>query len=91
METDIVVEGFIFCAEKGARITKYIGDGDSSTHKALKDLRLYKNPELDIEKFECVNHLFKKFFKKFDDILTSKKFNLKGRKLLGSTLGNYHF
>lgn len=88
METEIVVEGFIFCAMKGARFTKYVGDGDSSTYKALKDLRLYKDPELEIEKFECVNHLFRNFYKKFDDLLSDRKFNLKGRKLLVSTLGN---
>lgn len=91
METEIVVEGFIFCAAKGVRFTKFIGDGDSSTYKALKDLRLYKNPELDIEKFECVNHLFRNFYKKFDDLLSNRKYNLKGRKLLASTLGNYNF
>lgn len=89
METEIVVEGFKFCAGKGARITKYIGDGDSSTYKALKDLRLYKDPELDIEKLECVNHLFRNFYKKFDDLFSNTKFKLKGRKLLSSTLGNY--
>ncbi|KAG4065358.1 hypothetical protein HA402_010852 [Bradysia odoriphaga] len=54
METQIIVEGFIHCASKGARFTKYVGDGDSSTYKALRDLHLYKDPELEIEKFECV-------------------------------------
>lgn len=89
METQIVVEGFIHCAAKGARFTSYIGDGDSSTHKALNDLRLYKDPELDIEKFECVNHLFRNFYKKIDELLVNTKFSKNGRKLLSSTLGNF--
>lgn len=89
METEIIVDGFKFCAAKGARFTKYIGDGDSSTHKALKDLRLYKNPDLDIEKFECVNHLFRNFYKKMDDLLVNTKFSKNGRKLLSATLGNF--
>lgn len=92
METQIVVEGFQHCAAKGARFTKYTGDGDASTYKALQDLRLYKDPDLDIEKLECVNHLFRNFYKKFDDLLVCTKFNKCGRKLLGSTLGNFkHF
>lgn len=89
METQIVVEGFIFCAAKGARFTRYIGDGDSSTYKALRDLRLYKDPDIDIEKFECVNHLFRNFYKKFDELLLNTKFKKNARKLLSSTLGNF--
>lgn len=88
METQIVVEGFKYCAEKGARFIRYIGDGDASTYKALQDLRLYKDPDLDIEKLECVNHLYRNFYKKFDDLLSSTKFSRCGRKLLSSTLGN---
>lgn len=91
METQIIVEGFMFCAEKGARFTKYVGDGDSSTYKALRDLRLYKNPDLIIEKFECVNHLFRNFKKAFTKLLANTKLNLRGRKLLRTMLGNNNF
>lgn len=87
METQIIVEGFIHCASKGARFNKYVGDGDSSTYKALRDLRLYKDPELEIEKFECVNHLFRNFWRKFDDLLDCTTFCLRGRKVLSSSLG----
>lgn len=87
METQIIVEGFKFCAQKGARFTKFIADGDSGTNKALKDLRLYKNPDLDIEKLECVNHLFKKFRKQFNALLGQTKYGLKGRKILSAKLG----
>lgn len=53
METAIIVDGFKFCAEKGARFHKLIGDGDSSTYMAIRDLRLYKDPEMETEKYEC--------------------------------------
>lgn len=91
METQIIVEGFKFCAEKGSRFTKFIGDRDSSTYKALRDLRLYKNPDLQIEKFECVNHLFRNFRKAFTKLLANTKFKLKGRKLLRAMLGKTDF
>lgn len=88
METEIIIEGFKFCATKGARFNKYVGDGDSSTYKALRDLQLYKDPYVQIEKFECVNHLFRNFFKQFKALLKSPKQNIKGRKLLSLDIGN---
>lgn len=88
METAIIVEGFKFCAEKGARFNKFIGDGDSSTYKALRDLRLYQNPEMAIEKFDCVNHIHRNFANKFTVLLGNTKFKNKGRKLLNPALGN---
>lgn len=88
METQIIIEGFKHCAEKGARFNKYVGDGDSSTYKALRDLQLYKDPFIPIEKFECVNHLFRNFFKQFKALLKSSKKNIKGRKLLTLEIGN---
>lgn len=88
METQIIIEGFKYCAEKGARFHKYVGDGDSSTYKALRDLKLYKDPDILIEKFECVNHLFRNFFKQFKALLKSSKMSLKGRKLLSLEIGN---
>lgn len=87
METQIIIEGFKFCAERGARFYKYVGDGDSSTYKALRDLQLYKDPWISIEKFECVNHLFRNFLKHFIALLKSSKLNLKGRKLLSLEIG----
>lgn len=87
METAIIVDGFKFCAEKGVRINKLIGDGDSSTYKAIRDLRLYKDPEMDTEKYECENHIYKNFNKKYGTIHTNTKLKLRGRKLLPLTLG----
>lgn len=88
METQIIIDGFKYCAEKGARFNKYVGDGDSSTYKALRDLQLYKDPFIQIEKFECVNHLFRNFFKQYKALLKSSKMNVKGRKLLTLEIGN---
>lgn len=87
METQIIIEGFKYCATKGARFNRYVGDGDSSTEKALRDLQLYKDPYISIEKFECLNHLFRNFFKQFNALLKSSKVNLKGRKLLSLEIG----
>ncbi|KAG4074917.1 hypothetical protein HA402_009342 [Bradysia odoriphaga] len=87
METQIIIDGFKYCATKGARFNRYVGDGDSSTYKALRDLQLYKDPYIPIEKFECVNHLFRNFFKQWKTLLKSSKVNLKGRKLLNLEIG----
>ncbi len=88
METQIIVDGFKQCEEKGARFNKFVGDGDSSTHKALREMQLYKDPYVPIEKFECVNHLFRNFFKFFKALLRSSKVSIKGRKLLSLEIGN---
>lgn len=87
METQIIIEGFKYCAEKGARFNQYVGDGDSSTYKALRDLQLYKDPYVPIEKFECVNHLFRNFLKQWKILLKNTKVNSKGRKLLNLEIG----
>lgn len=89
METKIVVEGFKHCAENGARFNKYVGDGDSSTYKALRDLDLYQEPHVLIEKFECVNHLFRNFLKAFKALLRSPKVSIKGRKQLSLETGQF--
>lgn len=91
METQIIVEGFKFCEQKGARFNKFIGDGDSSTYKQLRDLRLYKNPVVFIDKFDCMNHIDKNFGKKFRSLLTNTKFNQAGRQLLTIKMGNSIF
>lgn len=88
METQIIIEGFKFCAERGARFHKFVGDGDSSTYKALRDLQIYKDPYIMIEKFECVSHLFRNFLKQFKALIKSSKLSIKGRKLLTLETGN---
>lgn len=89
MENAIIVEGFTYCAEKGARFHKFIGDGDSSTYKTLRDLRLYQNPIVYIDKYDCINHLDKNFVKKFTALETKTKFKLSSRKLINRRIGNY--
>ena len=88
MEQQIIKEGFKFCAKQGARFNRFVGDGDSSTYKALRDLQLYKDPDITIEKFECVNHLFRNFLRQFKALLKSSKISVKSRNLLNLEIGN---
>lgn len=87
METEIILDGFKFCNEKAVRFHKLVGDGDSSTYKAIRDLNLYKDPDINTEKFECENHVYKNYNKKCDTLHTDKKLTLRGRKLLPKNIG----
>lgn len=89
MESEIIIEGFKYCEAKGARFHKFIADGDSSTYKNLRDLRLYKNPIVFIEKLDCRNHLDKNYGKKYRSLLTDAKLNKTGRQLLTLKMGKY--
>lgn len=80
MEADIILEGFKSCEQHGARFNKIIADGDSSVYKVLRDSRVYKNPDLFIEKLECVNHLCRNFRSKFSYIASVTRFNSTLRK-----------
>lgn len=80
MEADIILEGFQKCEQFGARFHKLIADGDSSTYKLLRDIRIYKNPDLVIEKLECVNHLCRNFRTKFGFLEKVTRFDKKLRK-----------
>lgn len=64
METEILVEGFLFCETLGAKFYKMIS-GDSSAFKEITERCVYENPDIEIEKIECTNHLFKNAQKKF--------------------------
>lgn len=48
METAIIVEGFKHCESLGARFPILISDGDASTFKELRELRLYNDPVIVI-------------------------------------------
>lgn len=80
METEILVEGFKWCERFGARFNKIISDGDSSAFKEISEAAIYQNPEIVIEKVECINHLFKNFRKKFELLTKDTKFKLNFRK-----------
>lgn len=80
MESDIIKEGFIFCEQYKARFHQLIADGDSNTYKNLRDSRIYTNPDVFIEKYECVNHLHRNFRAKFTYLSTVAKFNFELRK-----------
>lgn len=65
MEAEIIVEGFEACERKGARFHQLVADGDSSTYKEIKERGMYKNLDVTVEKFECVNHSFRNYTKQF--------------------------
>lgn len=88
MEADIILEGFKQSEEHGARYHKLIADGDSSTYKILRDYRVYKDPDLVIEKLECVNHLCRNFRSKFGFLEKVCKFDSKLRKQVNPSRGN---
>lgn len=90
MENQIILEGFKHCEGLGARFNKFIGDGDSSTYKNLRDLRLYKNPVVYIDKYDCVGHLHKNFGKNYIKLLNTK-YNRTNRQLLTRKMGNDFF
>lgn len=87
MEADIILEGFKSSEQHGARYFKLIADGDSSTYKALRDLRVYRNPDLFIEKCECVNHLYRNFRTRFNFLTKVTKFKVASRKHITPSKG----
>lgn len=87
MEPDIILEGFKKCEELGARFYKFIADGDSSTYKSIRDMRIYQNPDLFVEKLECINHLYRNFRSRFDALSNITKFCPALRKHITSKRG----
>lgn len=58
MESKLLTDGFREILSKyNLRFSHLVGDGDSSVICDLNNAGLYKNPMLQIEKIECVNHL----------------------------------
>lgn len=80
MESGIIVQGFKECDILGARFNVMISDGDSNTYKLIRDLRIYKDPDVFVAKLECVNHLYRNLYKKFNNLATVTKFDSGFRK-----------
>lgn len=80
MESDIIIQGFKECDLLGARFNVLISDGDSNMYKMIRDLRIYKDPDVFVAKLECVNHLYRNFYKKFNNLTNLTKFNSGYRK-----------
>lgn len=81
METSIVIEGFKACEKLGLRFKEYVADGDSSTYKNICELQIYQNPQMDVEKDDCCNHLYRNYRKAFDGLgKATKKFKPDARK-----------
>lgn len=89
METEIIVEGFQECERVGARFHKVISDGDSSAFKEIRELCLYKYPDIIVEKLECVNHLYKNARKKIDALSGDTDYRVEQRKLLKPSTGTH--
>lgn len=75
---------------KGSRFHKVISDGDSSAFKEISESGIYQNPELVVEKLECVNHLFKNFHKKISALLKDTTFDNCYRKMISASTGIIH-
>lgn len=89
METTIVVEGFQACEKLGLRFKEYVADGDSSTYKAICDSKIYQNPEMEVEKDDCCNHLYRNYRKAFDNLKkATKKFHRDAREYITKKRGN---
>lgn len=82
MEADIIVSGFKDCELKGARFDKFVADGDSNAYKIIQDLRIYKDPDMFVDKFYCKNHLYKNFNKKWRSLQADVKYPKVARDLL---------
>lgn len=90
METSIVVEGFQACEQFGLRFKEYVADGDSSTYKTICDSKIYQNPEMEVEKDECCNHLYRNYRKAFDRLgKATKKFKPDARKFITKRKGKW--
>ncbi|GFU23606.1 yqaJ domain-containing protein [Nephila pilipes] len=86
MEANIIQEGFQnSVAMYGVKYAKVIGDGDSNVYKTILDSRPYD--ELQVEKLECQNHLFRNFCLKLKDIVRDSKAGpITLRKCLGKNI-----
>ena len=60
---------------RGLRYTQYLGDGDSSSFKKVKEMNPYE--DVDIEKLECVGHVQKRVGSRFRKLVQAHK----GKKL----------
>jgi len=82
MEVDGVLDMFKRSEELyGVKYTKYIGDGDSKTHKNLIDNKPYGgNPE--VEKLKCVLHVKKRMYRHLQGVKKTLTEYLKAKKRL---------
>ncbi|GBO41369.1 hypothetical protein AVEN_132412-1 [Araneus ventricosus] len=86
MEADIIKEGFQNSISMyGVKYAKLVADGDSNVYKMILDSRPYD--ELQVEKIECHNHLYRNFCNKLKDIVQDRKSGpIAHRKQLGKNI-----
>lgn len=73
METAIILEGFQRSMDDHKLIYKeVIGDRDASVYTTLVDNRVYEQVDVELEKIDCTNHLFRNFCNNITSISQSK-------------------
>lgn len=60
MEPKLIKDGFMECESKyKIRFNHFVGDGDASVVVELNNAQIYRYPFLQVDKWECCNHLYK--------------------------------
>lgn len=73
MEANIIQEGFLkSITTHGLVYSKFVGDGDSSTHAAV--IGSYNG--IQVEKIECTNHMMRNITRKLMEISQNRKKNI---------------
>lgn len=86
MEAQIIGEGFkSSLTMHGIKYNKIIGDGDSSVHRKIKELKPY-GPNVFVEKIECRNHLLRNYCKKIREISNTSRLDGKLRLFLRNNI-----
>ncbi|XP_073966092.1 uncharacterized protein [Choristoneura fumiferana] len=81
MEATILAEGFKQSLEMhGVIYARFVGDGDSNTHKKILETRPY--PSITVEKIGCRNHILRNFCNKLQQLKTDRKYVCSERKQL---------
>lgn len=96
MESDALREAFQTSIEKcGLIYKKFVEDGDSSVYKSILDSNPYEEYDLQVQKYECTNHLTKNAYKRLqkvvdtrDPLETRGDGRLQARQLLGQNIVN---
>jgi hypothetical protein len=80
MEKEGAIEIFKRSVERGFRIVKYLGDGDTKAYKTVLELKPYGD-ECRIDKIECINHVAKRVTRRLTNMkqqtITYKGKNIK--------------
>lgn len=94
METEGAVRMWGRSEDKGLRFVTFLGDGDSSSYKAVTDMNEGKGPYKDvIVKKECINHVQKRMgtrLRKLKEDLKEERTTKTGKVIKRSLVGGKH-